>query len=653
MIDSQIRLLKFGSFRLNITERLLLRGDEVVLLTPKVFDLLVILAENTGHVLSKEELLRKLWPDSFVEESSLSQNVSLLRKALGEEASHPKYIETVPKRGYRFIADVKEISSDQTHIVLQQGKDETVLIEEESCLPSSSQLLRPTGKRHNAWLQSRHRFKRWKVLTVLAILGLALIGFLGLRRSSRVENTGHGLGIKSMAVLPFKTLGINDELELSGFGMADALIIHLSKLEKPLVLPTSAIYKYLGDKRDAVSIGRELGVDAVLEGTVQRSGQRVRVTAQLIRLSDGKTIWADKFDEEYSNIFNVQDSISLQLSETLLLYVASGVETRTTSQFTQDTEAYQSYLLGLYFWSRGREDMAKALPYFEQAVKQDPNFALAYTYLADCYYYNAAVNGPVASYAESLKMSQENVKKALSLDGNIAEAHTVLAGIKTLEKDYTGAEIEHQLALKLNPNFAIGHNRYGVFLFKRSDLEGAVRELRRGQELDPASRVTNAALANMLLFARKYDEAIKYAKRAVAIDPSYAPGKHALGEAYLLKGNYDDAINQFEEITRSNSTVYASKLAKVGLLIAYAKAGRRAEALKLLPELLRSVKIILPYSLATDYAALGDLDKAFESLEKEKQTPFREATLKFDPFLDPLRSDMRFRKLQQRPIQDD
>ncbi|PYS51161.1 MAG: hypothetical protein DMF68_05185 [Acidobacteria bacterium] len=295
----------------------------------------------------------------------------------------------------------------------------------------------------------------------------------------------------------------------------------------------------------------------------------------------------------------------------------------------------------------------RSIPYFERAVEQDRNFALAYAYLGDCYYYNAATRGSVASYDESVKKARENVEKALALNEGIAEAHTVVAGIKTLEKDYASAAIEYKRALELNPNFARGHNRYGVFLFHMSDLSGAVNELRRGQELDPASRVSNAALANMLLFERNYDEAIVYARKAVEIDPDFAPGRLALGEAYLLKRIYGESIAQFNEILKSKAAGMNLQVAKADSAIAYANSGRKAEAQSLLQDLLKNEKDMLPYGYATIYAALGDKDQAMKWLEKEKLTHFRMATLKYDPFLDPLRSDERYNQLLQKPVEDD
>lgn len=659
-IERSLQVYIFGPFSLNVRERLFLRGEDVISLSPKVFDTLVVLVENSGHALTKDELLNKLWPDSFVGESSLTQNISVLRKVLGEDPSRPEYIETIPKRGYRFIAEVEERDETEAATVVPRH-DESALVEsKESAVPDESQNLilpRPeetlSAEARPAEAQSQIHQRRWKKYAALAVFGIVSLSVFAYLRTKPVRRTDRAGETKSVAVLPFKTIGVTDDKDVLGLGMADAIIIRLSKLPKLSTLPTSTVYRYTGDQRDVLAIGHELGVDDVLDGTVQLSEGRVRVTAQLIRLGDGKTLWAGKFDEEFSNIFTVQDSISEKMAETLMLQISPESKEHASNRITQNTDAYQSYLMGLYFWSRGREEIAKSIPYFERAVKQDQNFALAYAYLADCYYYNAATKGSVASYQESMLKARQNVARALELHDDIAEAHTVAAGIKTQEKDYAGAAMEYQRALELNPNFARGHNRYGVFLFHMSDLGGAVRELRRGQELDPASRVSNAALANMLLFERSYDDAIRYGSKAVELDPTFAPGRQALGEAYLLKGMYGQAISEFNEIIKSKASSIYIESAKADLAIAYAEAGRKAEAQSVVQNLLQSGKDLRPYTFATIYAALGDIDHGMEWLSKEKLTHFRMATLQYDPFLDPLRLDQRYVRLQQHPVEDD
>ncbi|PYS51162.1 MAG: hypothetical protein DMF68_05190 [Acidobacteria bacterium] len=304
------QLFEFGPFSLNVRERLLLRGEESISLSPKVFDTLVVLVENAGHVLTKDELLNKLWPDSFVEESSLTQNISMLRKALGEDTTNPRYIETIPKRGYRFIADVKKRNEGGEIPLIQNSDSESIALEgeeEETPVEPPQSLIVSTRERDlAAEIHTPVQRRNWKLYVPVIILCLAAMAIITIVRVKSLRRTESSGEIRSIAVLPFKTIGVQDEKDVLGLGMADAIIIRLSKFQKLSTLPTSTIYKYVDNQRDILAIGHDLGVDAVLDGTVQLSEGRVRVTAQLIHLSDGKTLWAGKFDEEYGNIFAVQ-----------------------------------------------------------------------------------------------------------------------------------------------------------------------------------------------------------------------------------------------------------------------------------------------------------------------------------------------------------
>jgi TolB-like protein len=313
--------------------RLLLRNGKAVPLAPKVFETLVILVESSGHTLEKDELMKRLWPDTFVEESSLAQNIFQLRKALKEGRSGRRYIETVPKRGYRFSADVRKI---------MQSDDEAA-----SSYPTNGRFL--------------------------------------------IKEDETGLAVKSLVVLPFKPLGENESVdEYLGLGMADATIIKLSGLRQLVVVPTSTMFKYAWRKNDPQAVGRKLGVDAVLQGTIQRAGERVRVTVQLISLNDGKTVWSGKFDEHFTDIFAVQDSISEQVAGALALRITGAERRHLRKRYTENTEAYQAYLMGLFFWNKkSKEGLNKALEYFQQAIEKDPNYALAYAGLADSYFWIA------------------------------------------------------------------------------------------------------------------------------------------------------------------------------------------------------------------------------------------------------------------------
>ena len=615
--------------------------EKVVPLTPKLIDTLAVLLENGGHVVTKQKLLESLWPDSNVEESSLTQNISLLRRALAEYAEDEEYIETIPKRGYRFIAEVRQL--DPATVLVKREQTSIDIAIEEPLEVSARPAVNPLR---------RGRWKRYVAIAGGLLLLVFAIAYVASRRQDHALQSNQ---INSIAVLPFKTLG-NEADDPIGLGIANSIILRLSKAGSPYTLPTSTIHKYNADERDALSIGRDLGVDGVLDGTVQRSENRIRVTAQLLRVRDGKTLWAGKFDEDFNNIFQVQDSISERLAETLMPEILRRNQPHDFS-FTQNAEAYQSYSVGLYFFTKGSGDIIKSIPHFQRATSQDPQFALAHATLAHAYYYNAATDGTWAkflkleptSYDESLRLARESLSRAMALDPNMAEAHLVMAGLKTLERDYAGAEVEYKRTLDLNPNYAIGHNMYGVFLFHMSDIDRCVSQLRQAQRLDPASPVTNIALANMLLNYKQYDEAIHYAARGLALAPTDDGARLILGEAYFLKGSYQDAIKTFEDILKNESSPFVSS-AKGDLAIVYATAGRTAEANKLLAELMSlKNKDRFGYYFALIYAALGKEDKAIEFLEKEKDTLYLSARLKFDPFLDRLRNAPRFKRLLERP----
>jgi DNA-binding winged helix-turn-helix (wHTH) protein/TolB-like protein/Tfp pilus assembly protein PilF len=596
-----LHFYEFGAFRLNVTESLLYRGAEVVPLTPKVFDLLVLLVENAGHVVEKSSLIEQLWPDSFVEESSLTQNISLLRRALAEDDRN--YIETIPKRGYRFVAEVSEI--------------------DEPVVPS-----------HNS---SSHRVARSnrKVATYLAaftgcLVLVVVIGFV--YRSRRAEN----FTPKSVAVLPFKTIGA-DKDDLLGLGMADALIIKLSRLDQLTVLPTSSVFRFTNRDRGVVEIGRELGVEGVLDGTVQRDGEWVRVTAQLIRLSDGKTVWSGQFDERYSSIFTLQDSISDQLSASLRPRM-SGTQQVSSAHPTENTESYEAYLTGLYFWNRRtRENLPKAIAYLEQAVQKDPNFAEARAILADCYYLSTTEEYGSAAPDEALKRAEDSAAIALALDDNLAEAHTVKAGVLLTRRNFDEAGRGFQRALELKPNYAVAHVRYAYFLYFDMRLNDALHHMRQAQRLDPVSSVTNGALGGMLYNARDFDNSIAYSKRALELERDSVAAGLNLGEAYIQKRMFKEAHEAFDRMREASPRYVAWEKA-----YAYALEGRRDEAQRMLAEADKLSPRRIHFNYALVYGAMGELDQAFAELEQVTLNRSAAAAIRFDPQFDPLRGDPRF-----------
>lgn len=625
-----LHLYEFGPFRLNATERLLQRGNEIVPLTPKVVDTLLLLVENSGHVVEKNAFLQQLWPDSFVEESSLAQNISLLRRALAEEGGNGHYIETIPKRGYRFVADIREIdeATDGHALVQENGFD--ALSEKPPSLNSSASAVHP---------ERGSSLRKTYFALGLGVLALALV--LTLVYRSKVSGQSSAVMPRTIAVLPFKTIGAETESDLLGLGMADALIIKLSRVEQLSVLPTSSVFRFSKRDKDAVAIGQDLGVDGVLDGTVQRDGDRIRVTAQLIRLSDGKTVWSGKFDERYSSIFSVQDSISDQLASSLAPEVNRSKSPAV--HLTDDTEAYQSYLIGLHLWTRRtRENLPKAISHLEQAVTRDPNFALAHAILADCYYLSFQDEYALAPPNEALSRADLSASRALELDPNLAEAHTVKAGILLSRREFEQAGKEFRRALELKPTYAVAHLRYGYYLLWNLKLDESLQSMRRAQELDPISPVTNSALAALLLYTRDYDNSIRFSERALELEPGSTGTRMNLADAYVQKRMFDEAFRQLDRIPQVEAYALQEKA------YACAAAGRREEALRLLAHPALDVEKVGPLVHARIYGALGDKDKAFGWLEKININRFSVALLKYDPQLDPLRADARFGQFLKR-----
>lgn len=640
----------FGPFVLDGTERLLLRGDEVVALTPKVFETLFVLVENHGRVLTKNVLMEALWPDAFVEESSLAQNISLLRKALGNGQADQVYVETIPKRGYRFVAAVTEVTEvpADTHAI-QTGEAAQVIPKE--VVSSKSDLETVAVKRTPLELpRSRvdRRWLRWQTAVVLFFVIAGSAGMLYWRLVPAAKGQP-GFALKSVAVLPFKTLGAEGETELLALGMANSVILKLSRVEQFTVLPTSSVFKYSDRQRDAVEIGHELGVDAVLDGTVQRSGNQVRVTAQLVNLEDGKTLWSGEFDEPYRDMFCLQDTVSELLVGDLRLQVLRLQAKSEPRPITRDAEAYKAYLVGLYFWNqRSRETLPMAIDYLERAIIKDGNFALAYALLADCYHVSPGILKSDQAETTTAKQKAEAAAiRAIELDETLAEAHTVMAGILADRGDGDGASREFRRALILNPSYATAHVRYAHFLFALLDLDGAVREARQAQALDPLSPVTNAALGYMLMMNREWEASIPYLHRSLELNPDATESRVSLGLAYFHCERYDEAVAEFSRVASQDPVS-----SQMSLALAYAKLGRRDEAHKLIGEVLRSARRdqASNYNLGTIYFALGQNERAFELLRKTQLSWTERALLKLDPELDDVRSEPKFEAIVNKQI---
>ena len=571
---------EFGPFRVDETARVLLRGNDVVPLTVKAFEILSHLVKNRGQVIAKENLIRQVWPDCFVEENNLSQGISALRRAFSDDAEHPTYIETIPRRGYRFIAAVRESHTGSSG-------------------PS-------TGA------------------------------------------ANRGPRVKSLAVLPFQSVGSRAGVDFLDVGLADALITRLSNIEQIEVRPTPSIIGYKGAVPGWTQAGSELNVDAVLSGCIQHSGEKVRVTVQLVATSDGTALWAGQFDEAFTDIFTLEDSISQQVARTLMLKLTSEERRRLSHRSTSCAEAHQAYLRGRHYWNRRTEkDLQKSVRCFQEAVDQDPSYALAYAGLADSY----TVLGGYGALPprDSYLRARAAALRALEIDESLAEAHTSLGDV-FMYYDWHGpaADHEYRRAIELRPDYATAHHFYAWYLIAKGHFREASNEMRRAQELDPLSPMINTTVGLPSYFAREFDRAILQIEKALEMDPQFSLAHMYLGRAYLYSGRHERAIDLLRTAVRS-SEERPMMLAALGHGLA--RSGNRAEAREILDRLisLSQTRYISPYHIATVFAGLDQADDALDWLNRSYSERVNQMVImERDPAMDSLRDDRRFSELVAR-----
>ena len=583
-------LYTFGPFQLDAEEQVLLRNGQTLSLKPKAFDVLAVLVENSGRVLSKDDLMKQVWAGSFVEEGNLTVSIFEIRKVLGGSPNGHQYIETVPRRGYRFAACVTEASQ------------------------------------HDA---SRSRDG---LVVARSIVAGVSDGFKGPSKGT-------------IAVLPFESIGPTG-VEYLGLGMADALITRLSNLRKVTVRPTSSVRKYTG-AQDPVLAGKELGVEWVLDGSVQKSRKRIRVTVQLVNVSDGALLWAEKFDEKFTDIFAVEDSISEQVAKALAPKLSGEEKRLIAKRYTENTEAYEAFLKGRYFLEkRTPEGCGRGIEYFKQAIALDPTYALSYAGLAHCYLVFGGYK--LLSTAECNASAEIAIMRALELDGDLAEAHSSLGTLRNRQWDWSAAEKEYKTAIELNPNYTIAYVGYALCLGLMGRPDEAMMEIKRAHEIDPLSLPMNSAKGSLLYIARQYDEAIEQFHRTLALDADFAVAHFSLGYAYEAQGRYEEAVTAYQRSRRGlgNILELAGCLGRI-----HALSGRRDKGLEAITQLRRASKkrYVPSYSIALIYCALGEQDDAFRSLEDAYAEHDEDLFLiKIDPRLDSLRADPRFPNLLQR-----
>jgi TolB-like protein/DNA-binding winged helix-turn-helix (wHTH) protein/Tfp pilus assembly protein PilF len=617
----------FGDFRLDAQNRVLRLGEKPVALTPKAFDVLLLLIQHSGQVVSKDELMRVIWPDSFVEESNLTQTVFMLRKALGETPDQ-RYILTVQGRGYRFASEVKEVSGS------------VAVAPQTSAPPLLAEVTQPKPIDHY-WDK-----KMWLV-TGVVLLVLAAASTAYFRWSHSRSQAQKARGRVMLAVLPFQNLTGDPTQEYFSDGLTEEMISHLGVLDpKGLgVIARTSVMHYKNNQPQVGQIGSELGVQYVLEGSVRRDEKKIRVSAQLIQVSDQTHLWARQYDRDLSNLLGLQGEIAQEIGDEILLTLGedkSALAVRKP-QTPKSYEAYDLYMKGRYFWNkRSPESFEEAIKYFQLAIAKDPDYARAYAGLADCYALLPGYTMTVPQ-TEALPKARAAALKALQLDGDLAEAHTSLALItENYDWDWLTAEKEYRRAIDLNPNYATAHHWYAEFLTWNGRFEEAFQESERARQLDPLSLIIAADNAMIFYYSRQYDRAEKGFNAVLEMEPTFPRG-HMVRSVYVETGQFAKALADIDKYNPDNTPwerVYV--LGRSGHL---AEAQRAMEGLR---QLSRRYTVD-PAAFAWAYIGMGKKDETVASLEKAyaRHSNMMD-TLKVEPAWDPLRNDPRFQSLVRR-----
>ncbi|MBA2736836.1 MAG: tetratricopeptide repeat protein, partial [Pyrinomonadaceae bacterium] len=560
--SSYHKIYEFENFRLDTAYLMLYRDSEEIPLVPKAVETLLVLVEKRGEILSKDDLMEAIWTDAVVEESNLSKYLHVLRKTLGNQENGKPFIETFRRRGYRFNAKVSvsdllpEANSEKTNqnfvplhaptkdgaireattgkvVALADWGRKTEIVEEKSppvTLPSAQAEESPTSRRKT--------FLPVAAISLL-VLALAFFAFNRFRSEVPVKNAP----IKTIGILPFKPLAAENRDEVLEIGMADTLIARLGNNREIIVSPLSSVRKYNNLEQDALQAGRELGVDSVLDGSVQRRDDKIRVNVRLIKVADGNLLWTGTFDEKFTDIFVVQDAISRRVESALALQLSGDEKARLEKRYTNNAEAYEFYLRGRYhFFKLTPPEVRKAIAFYGQAIEADPNYALAFAAMADAYRTMA-----IAAHASSKEVcpkAQAQATRALEIDESLAEAHVVLGWIGFLyDLDWENAERQLKRAIELAPNNSETHRAYAHLLSSAGRHDEALAESKRARELAPLTLITATLDGYFLLYAGHYDEAIARLNKTLELDPNFWAAHNALGRVYIVLGRYDEAIS--------------------------------------------------------------------------------------------------------------
>lgn len=618
------RVVRFGVFELDLRSGELRKQGHKIRLEGQPVQVLICLLENPGGLITREELRAKLWAqDTFVNfEHGLNAAVKRLRRALNDSADSPRFVETLPRRGYRFIAPV------------QFGDPATAE-------PPAAPMV--TDPSHEEVSPEPAGWPHGRLVGIAAlILVLAVGAFVMWRPANRPPP------IRSLAVLPLENISGDASQEYFSDGMTDELITELGQIAELRVISRTSIMIYKNAHKPLPQIARELNVDAVLEGTVLRSNQRVRITAQLIQAAADRHLWAQSYDGDLGDALALQKQVAIAVAKAIRIELTPREQTALKSSQRVDAGAYEDYLKGRYFWNkRTAEGLRKALGYFSQATEKDRAFAAPYAGLADSYALLGDWEYGVLAPKEAYPKAKAAAAKAMELDDNLAEAHISLAFVlQNFDWDWESAKREFDRGLQLSPRYATGHHWYAWYLTAVGRISEAIAEMKTAQGLDPLSLIIGADLAEELIIAHRYDEAIEQSRKTIEMDPRFAVAHYELGLAQVQKRMYDPGIVELQKAIEFSG---GSSTCKSNLAYAYAVSGRREKAMEILDDMKKGAKPAFSNAseIALVYVGLNEHDHAMDWLETAYKERFNPSIL-MRPAFDPLRADSRFQNLLRR-----
>jgi TolB-like protein/DNA-binding winged helix-turn-helix (wHTH) protein/Flp pilus assembly protein TadD len=625
--------LKFGCFEADLRSAELTKQGRRITLQEQPFRLLVMLLERPGELVTREQVRQKLWPNTIVDfDHGLNKAISKIRDALGDSAEKPRFVETVARRGYRFLADVTD-ASDQ---------------ESRSAAPRRPSLV-DQGVGSDAGdgqTVGFHASGGRRVL--LGVLSAAAVGLL-LLSAWVLSHRQHAVAnIRSIAVLPLANLSGDTAQEYFADGMTDELIAQLGQISALRVISRTSAMTYKNTRKSLADVARELDVQAVVEGSVLRVGDRVRITAQLIRVPADEHLWAHSYEGSFPDTLMLQGEVSQAIARQILATLSPRDEAALSKARTLNSDAYEAYLKGRYFWNkRNAAGLKKAIEYFQRAIAADPGYAEAYSGLADAYALAGGWEYGVLAPQEAAPRARDAASRAVLLNPALSEAHTSLAFALDISTwDWSGAEREFRRALDLNPGYATAHHWYGYHLMMVGRDDEGIAELKRAESLDPLSLIISAGVADVLFIAHRFDEAMRQLQKTLEMDPNFAMAHYQRGQVLVQQHKLDAAISEFGRAIElaGHSPAFDANLAN-----AYAASGRTTDArrtaadLEHLPEQSGS----LDANIAMIYVGLGDTEQAMHWLERAYQARF-EAIMLVRPQFDPLRANPRFQALMGR-----